>query len=83
MYLCVIIEFLLQIVEEVLADALMQVSALMTSHVMRLAWIYEEVGLGASGDASLEEGEAVLRHYSHVVQALDNLELALEVLRLV
>ena len=55
----------------------MQMSALMTSHVVRLARIDEEVWLGACCDASLEEGEAVLWHYSHIVQALDNLQLAL------
>ena len=61
----------------------MQVSALMTSHVVRLAWIDEEVWLSTCCDASLEEGETVLWHYGHVVQALDNLELALQVLCLV
>ena len=65
--------YLLEIIEEIIADALMQVSALMTSHVVRLARIDEEVWLGACCDASLEEGEAVLWHYSHIVQALDNL----------
>ena len=61
----------------------MQMSALMTSHVVRLARIDEEVWLGACCDASLEEGEAVLWHYSHIVQALDNLQLALQVLCLI
>ncbi len=74
---------LLQIVEEILADALMQVSALMAPHVVRLARIDEEVGLRACADASLQEGEAVLWHHGHVVQALDNLQLALQVFRLV
>ena len=61
----------------------MQMSALMTSHVVRLARIDEEVWLGACCDASLEEGEAVLWHYGHIVQALDNLQLALQVLCLI
>ena len=76
-------QVLLQIVEEVIADALMQVSALVTSHVMRLAWVDEEVWLCTCCDTCLQEGEAMLWYDSHVVQALDNLELALEVLRLV
>ena len=61
----------------------MQMSALRTSHVVRLARIDEEVWLGACCDASLEEGEAVLWHYCHIVQALYDLQLALEVLGLV
>ncbi len=61
----------------------MQMSALMTSHVVRLARIDEEVWLSACCDTSLEEGEAVLWHYSHIVQALDNLQLALQVLCLI
>jgi hypothetical protein len=48
--------YLLEIIEEIIADALMQMSALMTSHVVRLARIDEEVWLGACCDASLEEG---------------------------
>lgn len=75
--------YLLEIIEEIIADALMQMSALMTSHVVRLARIDEEVWLGACCDASLEEGEAVLWHYGHIVQALDNLQLALQVLCLI
>lgn len=39
--------YLLEIIEEIIADALMQMSALMTSHVVRLARIDEEVWLGA------------------------------------
>ena len=46
--------YLLEIIEEIIADALMQMSALMTSHVVRLARIDEEVWLGACCDASLE-----------------------------
>ena len=54
--------YLLEIIEEIIADALMQMSALMTSHVVRLARIDEEVWLGACCDASLEEGKAVPWH---------------------
>ena len=61
----------------------MQVSALMTSHVVRLTWIYEEIWLGTGCDTCLQEGEAVLWHYGHIVQALDNLQLALQVLSLI
>ena len=61
----------------------MQMSALMASHVVRLARIDEEVGLGTGCDTCLQEGEAVLWHYGHIVQALDNLQLTLQVLGLI
>ena len=48
--------FLLQVVEEVVADSFVQVSALMPSHVVRLTWIYEEIWLGTCCDTSLQEG---------------------------
>ena len=75
--------YLLEIIEEIVADALMKMSALMASHVVRLARIDEEVGLGTGCDTCLQEGEAVLWHHGHIVQALDNLQLALQVLGLI
>ena len=75
--------YLLEIIEEIVADALMKMSALMASHVVRLARIDEEVGLGTGCDTCLQEGEAVLWHHGHVVQTLDNLQLALQVLGLI
>ena len=76
-------QVLLQIVEEVIADALMQVSALVTSHVMRFAWVYEEIWLCTCCDTCFQEGEAMLWYYSYIVQALDNLQLTLQVLSLI
>ena len=61
----------------------MQMSALMTSHVVRLARIDEEVWLGAGCDAGLQEGETMLRHHRYVVEALDDLQLALQILGLI
>ena len=75
--------YLLEIIEEIVADSFVQVSTLMTSHVVRLTWIYEEIWLGTCCDTSLQEGEAVLWHHGHIVQALDNLQLALQVLSLI
>lgn len=60
----------------------MQVYALMATHVVRLARIDEEIGLGTHGNASLEERVAVLREHRRVVEALDDLQFALEVLGL-
>ena len=74
---------LLEIVKEVLTDALMEMGTLMTAHVVGFTGIGKEVGLGAGGDTCLEKGEAVLRHDGRVVVASDNLELALEVFCLV
>ena len=61
----------------------MQVSALVTSHVMRFAWVYEEIWLCTCCDTCLQEGEAMLWYYSYIVQALDNLQLTLQVLSLI
>lgn len=73
---------LLEVVLEVLRDALVQVYALVTHHVVSFARVGKEVGLRASLDALLDEHEAVLRHYSGVVISGDDLQLALEVLGL-
>ena len=60
----------------------MQVYALMATHVVGLARIDEEIGLGTNGNASLEERVAILREHRRVVEALDDLQFALEVLGL-
>lgn len=46
---------LLQVVVEVAGDAFVEVYALVAAHVVGLAWIYEEIGLGAGGDARFQE----------------------------
>ncbi len=55
----------------------MQMDGGMTTHVVLLAGIGEEVGLGAGLDAGIEEREAMLGHDGIVVVARDNLELTL------
>lgn len=61
----------------------MQMDGLMTTHVVGLTRIDEEVGLSAGGDASLEERECMLRNDNRVVESDDDLQLALQVLSLV
>ena len=51
---------LFQIILEILCDALMQVNALVTHHIVTLARISEEVRLSAGLAAGIEEHEAVL-----------------------
>ena len=58
----------------------MQVSALVSAHIVRLTWIDEEVWLSAGCDAGLQEGETMLRHHCYIVEALDDLQLAFQVL---
>lgn len=57
LFLCGVCLFslLLQVVVEVAGDAFVEVYALVTAHVVGLAWIYEEVGLRAGGDARFQE----------------------------
>ena len=52
----------------------MQMDAGMTTHVVRLAWIGEEIGLCASLDTGIEERQTVLRHYRRIVIARDDPE---------
>ena len=66
-----------------MGDAFVEMHRGMAAHVVLLAWVGKEVGLGTSLDTGIEEGEAVLRHDGIVVVARDNLQLALQVLRLV
>ena len=73
---------LLQIVLEVLGDALVEMDAGMASHIVFLAWIGKEIGLGASLDAGVEEGETVLGNNGVVVVTSNDLKLAFQVLGL-
>ena len=50
---------LFQIILEILCDALMQVNALVTHHIVALARISEEVRLSAGLAAGIEEQEEV------------------------
>ena len=59
---------LLQIVLEILCDSFVQVNALVSTHIVRLARIHEEIGLSAYRNARLEEAIAVLWQYHWVVQ---------------
>ena len=77
------IRFLLQIVLEVACYALVQVDALVATHVVSLAWIDVEVGLGIGSDASLQERVGMLWHYRWVVKANDDLQPAFQVFSLV
>ena len=61
----------------------MEMDAGMTSHVVLLTRVGEEVWLCAGFDAGIEEGETMLRHDGVVVVACDDLQLAFQVLRLV
>ena len=56
---------------------------MVAAHVVGLAWIYEEVGLGAGGDARFQERVGVLWEHHGVVQALNDLQAAFQVFRLV
>ena len=52
--------FLLEIVFKVARDAVVQMHALVSAHVVRLARIEKEVGLCAGCDTSLEERQTML-----------------------
>ena len=73
---------LFQIVLEVAGDALVQVDAGMTAHVMLLAGVGVEVGLRAGLYAGVKEREAVLGHNRLVVVSSDDLQTAFQVLGL-
>lgn len=72
-----------QIVLKVACDALVQVHALVAHHVVALAGIDVEVGLGAGSNARVEETVGMLRHHSRIVETDDDLQATLEVLGLV
>ena len=74
---------LLQVVLKVAGDALVKMDAGVASHVVLLAGIGEEVGLGATLDAGIEERQAVLGHDGVVVIARDDLQAALQTVGLV
>ena len=61
----------------------MEMDAGMTSHVVLLTRVGEEVWLCAGFDAGIEEGKTMLRHDGVVVVACDDLQFAFQVLRLV
>ena len=61
----------------------MQMHALMSLHIMPLARICEEIGLGASLATSVEEHKTMLWNYSRVVHSCYYLESALEIFCLV
>ena len=61
----------------------MEMDAGMTSHVVLLTRIGEEVWLCAGFDAGIEEGEAMLGHDGVVVVTRDDLQFAFQILRLV
>ena len=69
LFLCgvCLLSLLLQVVVEVADDAFVEVYALVTAHVVGLAWVYEEVGLGAGGDARFQERVGVLWEHHGVV----------------
>ena len=73
----------LQIVIKILAYSLVQVSALMSAHVVRLTRIDEEIWLGAVLYTCLYKRERMLRNNNWVVHADYNLQLAFQVLSLV
>lgn len=54
-------------VVEVAGDAFVEVYALVAAHVVGLARIYEEVGLGAGSDARFQERVGVLWEHHWVV----------------
>ena len=51
----------------------MQMDGLMTTHVVGLTRIDEEVGLSASFGACIDERQGMLRHYRRVVHTDDDL----------
>ena len=64
---------LLQVILKILSYSLVQVHALMPHHVVSLARVSEEVGLGTSLDALLDEHKTVLRYYGRIIVSCDNL----------
>ena len=71
---------LFQMVFKVACDDIVQVYAVAACHVVSVAWIDEEVGVGVGIDAGAHEGEGVLGHTDRVVPAVDDEEAAFEVL---
>ena len=70
---------LFEVVVEVAGDALVEVDALVAHHVVALAGIDVEVGLGTGGDTGFKEAVGVLGHNGGVVEADDDLQAAFEV----
>ena len=65
--------FLFQIIFKVLCNSLVEVNTLVSSHIVWLARIDEEIGLCALLDTLSDERQAVLWHHRFVVSALNNL----------
>ena len=74
---------LFQMVFKVACDDIVQVYAVAACHVVSVAWIDEEVGVGVGIDAGAHEGEGVLGHTDRVVSAVDDEEAAFEVLAII
>ena len=74
--------FLFQIVFKVLCDTFVQVHTVVSGHVMALARIGKEVGLGARFSTGFQERQGMLWHNGGIVIANDNLEFAFQVLGL-
>jgi hypothetical protein len=51
----------------------MQMGALMTSHIVGLAWVHEEIGLRAFLDTGGNERQTVLWHNRGIIVTGDNL----------
>ena len=65
--------FLFQIIFKVLCNSLVEVNTLVSSHIVWLTRIDEEIGLCALLDTLSDERQAVLWHHRFVVSALNNL----------
>ena len=59
---------------EIACDDIVQMNTVSTHHVVTIARIGEEVGIGVGIDASTHEGEGVLRHADRVVPSVDDEE---------
>ena len=62
-----------------MGNSLVQMNARMTTHVVLLSRVCEEIGLRSGFYAGIEERQTMLRHDSIIVVARDNLQLALQV----
>ena len=50
---------------------MVEVDAVGSLHVVSVAWVGEEIGVGAGIDAGSNEGEGVLRYAGWVVASID------------
>ena len=70
------IHFSLQMVFKVAGDDVVEMHSVGTHHVVTVAGIGEEVGIGTSIDAGPHERQRVLRHTDRVVSSIDDEETA-------